>query len=89
VFPRPLELSSAWGVVRAVLGSPSCHLLVETDRHPEILDELVASDPDVAGNLVHDLHTVALMREHGVREIRTRDADFRRFSDLRVVDPLA
>jgi predicted nucleic acid-binding protein len=28
------------------------------------------------------------MKEHGVREIRTRDADFRRFSDLRVVDPL-
>lgn len=62
---------------------------METDRHAEVLDELAASDPELSGDLVHDLHTVALMKEHGVTEIRTRDADFRRFSDLRVVDPLA
>lgn len=62
---------------------------METDRHAEVLGELVASDPGVSGNLVHDLHTVALMKEHGVTEIRTRDADFRRFPELRVVDPLA
>ena len=44
---------------------------------------------DVRGNLVHDAHTAILMHEHGIREIYTRDADFHRFSFLRVVDPLA
>ena len=37
---------------------------------------------------MHDLHTVALMREHGVREVHTADKDFLRFRDLRVVNPL-
>ena len=29
------------------------------------------------------------MREHGIREIYTRDADFSRFPFLRVLDPVA
>jgi predicted nucleic acid-binding protein len=37
---------------------------------------------------VHDLHTAVLMREHGISRIVTRDADFRRFRFLDVVDPL-
>lgn len=72
----------------AVLASPACHLLVETDRHPQVLDELVTSHPDLSGNLMHDLHTVALMKEHGVTEIRTADTDFRRFPEIRAVNPL-
>lgn len=88
VFPRPLELSEAREFVRAVTASPSCHLLVETERHPEVLDELAAEHPDAGGNLAHDLHTVALMKEHGVSEIRTADDDFDRFSAVRAVNPL-
>jgi predicted nucleic acid-binding protein len=37
---------------------------------------------------VQDAHTVALMREHGVRVIYTRDTDFHRFPDLEARDPL-
>lgn len=81
-------LADAWRFVRAVLASPSCHLLVETDRHGEVIDELVTEHRELGGNLVHDLHTVALMREHGVTEIRTADEDFRRFPGLRAVNPL-
>lgn len=44
---------------------------------------------DVRGNRVHDAHTAILIREHGIREIYTRDTDFHRFSFLRVVDHLA
>lgn len=88
VFLRPLELEEAWDVVCAVLASPSCHLLVETDRHGEVLEELVAGHRDLAGNVAHDLHTVALMKEHGVTEIRTADEDFGRFPEVRAVNPL-
>jgi len=42
----------------------------------------------LAGNLYHDAHTVALMREHGISSIFTRDTDFHRFHFLEVRDPL-
>jgi predicted nucleic acid-binding protein len=32
--------------------------------------------------------TAILMREHGISTIYTRDADFRRFPFLQVVDPV-
>ena len=44
---------------------------------------------DVRGHPVYDAYTAILMREHGVREIYTRDTDFHRFPFLRVVDPPA
>ena len=44
--------------------------------------------PDVRANLIHDLHTAVLMREHGIARIYTRDTDFHRFPFLDVVDPL-
>jgi predicted nucleic acid-binding protein len=37
---------------------------------------------------LHDLHIAALMREHGVAEIRTADIGFHEFKFLRVVNPL-
>ena len=45
--------------------------------------------PQLAGNLAHDAHTAALMREHGIRRIYTRDTDFHRFPFLEPVDPLS
>ena len=34
------------------------------------------------------VHAAVLMREHGISRICTRDADFRRFPFLTVLDPL-
>ena len=53
-----------------------------------MLAALFTDVPMLAGNLLHDAHTVALMREHGVRSIVTRDADFHRFPGIDVRDPL-
>ena len=41
------------------------------------------------GDLVTDAHIAALMRQHGVRRIYTRDRDFRRFDGIEPVDPFA
>lgn len=41
------------------------------------------------GNDVADAHLVALMRQHGVRVIYTRDRDFRRFDGIEPRDPFA
>ncbi len=39
------------------------------------------------GGDVTDAHIAALMRQHGVNTIYTRDRDFRRFDGIRVEDP--
>jgi uncharacterized protein len=50
--------------------------------------DLTRKYPRISGNRMHDLHIAALMREHGVVEIRTADTDFHEFKFLRVVNPL-
>ena len=74
--------------VSDLLASPGFEVLVATPRHAAVLAQTLSELPELRGNLVHDLHTAVLMREHGVSRICTRDADFRRFPFLSVVDPL-
>lgn len=89
VFPSPLNVAGAWCFIETVLDSPGGGVLTATDRHPALLAQTLAEFPDLRGAVLHDVHTVVLMREHGVSRICTRDADFRRFPFLTVVDPLA
>ena len=63
-------------------------MLRATDRHRAVLTQTLSELPDVRGNLIHDLHTAVLMREHGVSRICTRDTDFHRFPFLEVIDPI-
>ncbi len=79
----------AWQFVEAILTAPALGLLVETDRHPAVAQEVLHGVPQLHGNLLHDTHTAILMKEHGIRQIYTRDMDFHRFSFLEVIDPLS
>jgi len=88
VLRNPWAPAQAWSFVEAILAAPALSLLTESERHASVVADLVASVPDLTGNLVHDAHTVALMREHGVRAIYTRDTDFHRFPGVEVRDPL-
>ncbi len=49
---------------------------------------MIEETPGLTGNLAHDAHIAVLMREHGLRRIYTRDADFFRFPFLEPVDPV-
>jgi toxin-antitoxin system PIN domain toxin len=89
VLPRPWSLRSAWNFIESVLVSPRAGVLLPTDRHREMLIQVMTEIPHLAGNIWHDVHTVVLMREHGIREIYTRDTDFHRFPFLKVIDPVA
>ena len=88
VFPSPLSWREAVGFIDELLALPRFGVLTETDRHTAVLARTLAEFPDIRGSRMHDLHTVVLMREHGVSEICTRDAGFRRFPFLTIVDPL-
>ena len=88
VFSHPLTFAEAWSFIESLRASPSFGILVETPSHAEVVRELTREYPRMAGNPMHDLHIAALMREHGVVEIRTADIGFHQFKFLRVVNPL-
>jgi predicted nucleic acid-binding protein len=85
---RPWSAKQAWAFVSALLDSPGLGVLSPTPRHAAVGAQVILEHPQLAGNLFHDVHTVVLMREHGIRRICTRDMDFHRFDNLEVVDPL-
>ena len=88
VFRKPFTLAQAWSFVEAVLAVPSLAPLLPTERHSHVASEVFSEIPDIRGNLVFDARTAILMREHGIKTIYTRDADFNRFPFLDVVDPI-
>ena len=88
VLRRPWKSATALEFLRALRSSAGLQILVPTERHADVLAEVSAAVPGLSGNLWHDVETAVLMREHGVRRICTRDADFHRFSFLECVDPL-
>lgn len=88
LFKHPLSFAEAWDFIESLRTSASFGILVETERHAEVVRELTLEYPRVSGNRLHDLHIAALMREHGVLEIRTADLGFHQFKFLRVVNPL-
>jgi toxin-antitoxin system PIN domain toxin len=89
ILPHPWSIGAAWHFLETLLDSPSVGVLLPTTQHAALLNEIIAAAPQLRGNILHDLHTATLMREHGIKEIYTRDMDFHRFPFLTVLDPAA
>lgn len=87
IFSRPLPLRRALANIQSLLELPHVHSPGEQERFWARLRE-VAEDAQPTGNLVPDAHLVALMIEHGVTVIWTRDRDYRRFRGITVRDPI-
>ena len=87
VFARPEPMVDAWRQVRAWLACEPAWIPQPTERHADLLDELLAL-PGVHANLVPDAHLAALALEHGLTLCST-DGDFARFPVLRWQNPLA
>jgi toxin-antitoxin system PIN domain toxin len=87
VFERPEPIGDAWKQVRAWLASESAWVPQPTERHVDLLGELLAL-PGVHGNLVPDAHLAALAVEHGLTLCST-DGDFARFRGLRWLNPIS
>jgi hypothetical protein len=88
VFRAPWSASDAWSFIEALVASPSLGILIATERHADVVSEIVQELPHLSGNLMHDLQTAALMRENGIKRIYTRDTDFHRFPFLEPIDPV-
>ncbi len=87
-FPRRLNAIEATSFLNTLLSTTSFSILTATNRHFDVLSLTLTELPEASGNLMHDVHTAVLMREHGISQICTRDADFYRFPFLTVVDPM-
>ena len=86
---KPFYIDEALERVRVLLSSPSLQLIHPGPRHFDIFAELAAHTPQIRGIFVHDARIAAIMIENGVREIYTADDGFRRFRDVRIINPLA
>jgi toxin-antitoxin system PIN domain toxin len=88
IFSAPLTPAEALANVEALATLPHVRLLAEQEGFLDVYRGVAAAFP-VRGNLVPDAHLVALLKQHGVRTLYTRDTDFRRFPFLDVRDPFA
>jgi toxin-antitoxin system PIN domain toxin len=87
VFEHPEPMTDAWRQVRAWLGCESVWIPNPTDRHSDILGDLLCQ-PGVVANLVPDAHLAALALDHGLT-LHSTDGDFARFPKLKWQNPLA
>ena len=88
VFPRPLPASEALKFLDALISVANFRVLSVTQNHWKSLHALVEELGQPAGNFFFDVHTVALMREHGIRRIASADRDFAKFGNIDVVNPV-
>ena len=86
VFDPPTQLEEALDDLGSLTEAPSLVLLGEGPGHFTHLRHMVSSGRTI-GNLAHDAHIAALIREHGVDELWTTDKDFARFVGLRIRNP--
>jgi toxin-antitoxin system PIN domain toxin len=85
-FTKPLESEAAFGVVRGLLALPNASIVDPGPRHIEILANLVKRR-QVRGPLMTDAVLAAIGIEIGA-VIASLDEDFRRFPEVRWLNPL-
>ena len=86
VFPRPLSSDAAMAKLDTWLDRDNVRIVAEKDEHWATLKSLLAST-GTAGNLTTDAHLAALALSHDAVLVSS-DADFSRFTGLRVENPL-
>lgn len=87
VFRRPLTAGEAMANVDSLVHRAHVRTLGEEDGFWQTY-RAIAGDVQPRGNQVPDTFLAALLRQHGVATLFTRDRDFRRYDFLTVVDPL-
>lgn len=85
IFSRPLSPNEALSNIRSLLSLPQTRALGEEEGFFSLYETVAGSS--IRGNLVPDAHLAAILLQHGVTTLYTRDADFRRFDFLDLRDP--
>jgi hypothetical protein len=86
LFKPPSALVKTLEDFDALSDSPALTFLGEGPGHRAHLRHMIEAGR-ATGNLAHDGHIAALLREHGVSEFWTTDKDFNRFPGIAVRNP--
>ncbi|HMJ04283.1 MAG TPA: TA system VapC family ribonuclease toxin [Conexibacter sp.] len=86
VMRRPVPLREAWARAEGWLALPQSWIPVPTERHQQILSDLL--DGETRPDIANDAHLAALAVEHGLTVCST-DRDFSRFPGIRWENPLS
>jgi uncharacterized protein len=87
VWPNPMPSPEAFAIVNEWLAQPGVVPLHPGPLHAQILERLV-TDHGATGPMVTNAALAALAMEHGAL-LASTDQDFRRFPDLRWLNPLS
>jgi toxin-antitoxin system PIN domain toxin len=87
IFPNPQSPEQAVAAITALVDRPNVRTPSEADGFWELYE--ATADSQTRGNHVPDAHIAALMRQHGITVIYTRDKDFRRYEGIDARDPFA
>jgi toxin-antitoxin system PIN domain toxin len=87
ILPRPLAPAAAVGNISALLSLAHVRSPGEAETFWDIFR--TTAGEHARGNAIPDAHLAALMRQHGVTIIYTRDRDYRRFEGIQATDPFA
>lgn len=82
IFPNPLSIDDALGLVDDWLNHPHARILNPTERHSILLARLLIGVGQ-GGNLTTDAHLAAIAIEHGAT-LATFDRDLERFPGLQL-----
>lgn len=87
VLPQPLQPAEAMGNIESLIAAPHVRTPGEGDGFWETY--VAVRNRADRGNNVPDGHLAALMRQHDVTTIFTRDRGFRRFDGINARDPFS
>jgi toxin-antitoxin system PIN domain toxin len=85
IFPDPYTPAQATAAISTLIERPNVRTSGEHDGFWKIYRS--TADRQTRGNHVPDAHLAALMRQHGVGIIYTRDRDLRRYDGIDTRDP--
>jgi uncharacterized protein len=85
IFTSPYSPEQAAGAITGLLQRPNVRAPSEREGFWDIY--ATTADNQTRGNHVPDAHLAALMRQHGVRIIYTRDRDLRRYDAIDARNP--
>jgi len=88
IFDAPLTPDEALANVLGLLALPHVRTIAEQDGFVEVYQHVTANLVS-RGNVVPDAHLAAILVQHGVRTLYTRDRDFRKFESFEVRDPFS
>ena len=89
IFTTPLAPKEAMGNITSLLDRPYIKAIGEESADFWQTYAFTSEGVWPRGNLIPDAHIVALMHQHGVSTIWTRDSDFRKFKGIEAKDPFA